>query len=286
MLPDHCRHVSLRKVNFELTQNIIENELLGSKIYKGTDYLILNKGEVWCVVRIRKTPRRGLFWEVTSIEIISGVNNTIYYSDPKINVLNKNSMAQLFDKFPDKTVVVKGKFEHISFLAPEPVIELIALDVIPPEPPKIIELVKDVLNYISFSKPIKIIEKVIDIKSMLKPEQNEIFLLPCNASGLEGEEYIKFLDEFPEISKDDVNNITLVGCELSLRIFIEVYGSSPKFINICPVKLADDIPKNKPVLIKCCKAKSFERRDNLFIVPWGTTYKDIEKALEELISIT
>ncbi len=284
MLPDHCRHVSLRKVKFELAQNVIEKELIGSKIYKGTDYLILNNGDDWCVSRIGKTPHRGLFWEITSVEMISNIENTVHHIDSEINVLNINSMAKVFDKFPGKTVVVKGKFEHVSFITPEPVLELIALDVIPPEPAKVVELVKVVLNYKSFAKPVKLFEKVIDIRSMFRPGQNEVFILPCNASGLEKEISIKFLDEFPDISKENKNKITIVGCELSLRIFKEVYGFSPKFINICPASLVDDIPKSQSVLFKCCKAKSFEHNENFYIVPWGATYEDIEKALEKFIS--
>ena len=68
-----------------------------------------------------------------------------------------------------------------------------------------------------------------------------------------------------------------------MRIFKEVYDFEPNFINICPTKFIKDIPEEKPVLLKCCKAKSFERKKNLFIVPWGVTYSDLEDAMNELI---
>ncbi len=285
MLPDHCRHVSLRKVDFNLIQGKIEEKLLGTKIYKGTEFLILNNGGKYCITRIGKTPRRGLFWEITSIELLSDADKTVYHIDPEADVLNKNSMGSYLKKYPGKTIVVKGKFEHISFITPEPMIELTVLEVIPPRPPKIAVMAKDLLKFRSFSKPILINEIIIDINSLIEAGDNRTILLPCHASEVDDDPRIKYLDEFPVITADDKNNITLAGCELSLRIFKEIYGFEPRFINICPANHAAEIPKDGPVLIKCCNVKSFERKNTLFIVPWGATYTDLEEAMIELINI-
>ena len=89
MLPEHCRKVSIRKVNFELTSKNIVQKLLGTKIYKGTEFLILNNRNNWAIARIGKTPRRGLFWEVMSVDIISNPDSTIFIVDPGVDVLNK-----------------------------------------------------------------------------------------------------------------------------------------------------------------------------------------------------
>ena len=124
MLPNHCRHVSLHKVKFDLTEEDIKNDLMGSKIYKGTDYLILNNRNDWSVVKIEKTPKKGLFWLVTGIRIISLPKDTVYLEDPEIDVLNKNMMGQIAKKKPNKLVVVKGAFEHVSFIKSVDFVEL------------------------------------------------------------------------------------------------------------------------------------------------------------------
>jgi hypothetical protein len=270
-------------VNYDLAFDIIKQNLLGSKIYKGTDYLILNKEDKYSIIRIGKTPRRGLFWEVTGVELISGVEDTVYYLDPEVDVLNKNSMGLLLGKFPDKAVVVQGKFEHVSFITPETVLELTVLEVIPPEPPKLITLTKDVLKFKSFSKPIIIKEKIVNIYDMFNDLEDQTVLLPCHASGSNINDQIQYLDNFPDLKFEDKEKITLAGCELSLRIFKDIYKFEPNFINTCPAKLAGNMIKDDYVLIKCCTAKKPERRGDLFVVPWGATYEDIENIINIFI---
>jgi hypothetical protein len=286
MMPEHCRHVSIRKVNFELKVENIRSKLMGTKIYKGTDYLILNNDEKYCIVRIGKTPRRSLFWEVTSVEPVSDVENTIFMNDAEVDVLNKNSMGSLLSKFPGKTIAVQGKFGHVSFLTPEDVLELTVLEVTPPEPPKVIALTKEMLKFKSFSKPIILKVKIIDIYEMLNNKNNHTILLPCHATRSEDDSDIKYLDEFPKLNHEKKDEITLAGCDLSLRIFKDVYNFEPNFINTCPAKLAEGLAVEGPVLVKCCAAKKPERKGNLYMVPWGATYDDIEKILNEFIKQT
>jgi hypothetical protein len=282
MLPSHCRHVSVHKVDYKLEPEIIKNKLKDSKIYKGTDYLILNKNNEWSIVKIEKTPRRGLFWQVSGVQVISEPKNTVFLEDNKVNVLNNNSMALAATKFPNKTVVVKGTFEHVSFYQPGPTVELFLLEVVPPHPPKLNTLVKNLLEYKSFEKPIITSEKIIDISEMLDDKDNKIHILPCNASGFDSDKNVCYLDECPKLDEIDKDNITLVGCELSLRIFKELYDFEPKFINICPAKLAEKYAQEKKVLVKCCKVNDFDKKGNIYMVPWGATYDNLELVFNEL----
>ena len=282
MIPDHCRHVSVHKVDHDLNPEKIKQELLVSNIYKGTEYLILNNKNDWSVVRVEKTPRRGLFWMVTGVKIISHPQETIYIENPEIDVLNKNMMAQVADEHPGKVVVVKGSFGHVSFVTAESAIDLLVLEVIPPTPPKLITLVKNLLKVKSFAKPIKIKEKIIDIASFIEKQKSEIIIFPCNASGLAPKREILYLDEKPKLDSENGKDVTLIGCELSLKIFKELYNFEPGFINICPAKLAENFTKKFRVLVKCCKPKGFECRENLYLVPWGVTYDDLEEVFNEL----
>ena len=283
MLPNHCRHVSVHKVNFDLTEQNIKNDLMGSKIYKGTNFLILNNKNDWSVVAIEKTPCRGLFWQVTGVNMVSEPEDTMYLEDPSVNVLNKNSMAQAARKHPGKVVIIKGAFEHVSFYQPETTVELLLLEVIPPEPAKLNTIVKYLLNLREFDMPIVYSEKIIDITEMLNDDDKTIYVLPCNASGFSSVKNIHYLDECPKLDEQDKNNITLVGCELSLRIFKELYDFEPKFINICPAKLAETYAIDKVVLTRCCKVKDFGKKGNIYMVPWGVTYDDLELVITKLL---
>ena len=286
MMPEHCRHVSVRRVDYELTPDRIKAELLDSKIYKGTDYLILNNNINWSIARVGKTPGRGLFWLVTGVEVISSQDDTVFVEDSSVDVLNRNAMVAVAQNHPEKTVIVQGKFEHVSFIQFEEPLELVILEVVPPKPPKVITLVSDLLKFISLPRAIKIVEKVVDISSMLSDGETDTFVLPCKASGLSTNKKVLYLDENPKLDSDPEKNITLIGCDLSLRIFKEIYGFEPNFINICPAKLAEEYAKTQPVLIKCCAPKKFERRGNLLMVPWGATYSDLEDALRAFLKMS
>ena len=300
MIPDHCRHVSVRKVSYPLSQEQIVSHLNAEKIYKNTNYLILNNDQEWAVIKVGKTPARGLFWPITNVTILSLPKDTVYLTAPDIDVLNCNSMARAAHKLPGKTVVIEGKFGHVSFYKPEQVIELTVLDLVPPGPPKLVALMEDILKLVSFSKPIIINEKVIDIESILDENKDGHYIFPCRASGMgngidtgvdmslgaevTADKTMLYLDECPEIGSELKNKLTLVGCNLSVRIFSELYGYTPKVINICPENFISDIPKTKPVLIKCCAVKRFEREGNVYKVPWGVTYQDLEHALHEIVN--
>ncbi len=285
MMPEHCKHVGIHRVDFELTPGTIEQELLDTKIYKNTDYLLLNNGDAWAVVRIGKTPRPGLFWKIKSVDILSKPANTVYLSTPDVDVLNRQAMTCAAMEYPNKTVIVKGKFEHVSFIQPEEPIEVTVLEVIPPSPPKLVTLVNDILKFISLPKPIKIYEKIIDIESMLEDpsEKDHTYVFPCRASGMSADKRFVFLDERPDLDHEKKSDVTLIGCDLSLKIFLNIYGYKPQFINICPVQLANDISSTGPILTKCCTIKKFEAEGNLYKLPWGVTYRDLEDALKAIV---
>ena len=126
MMPEHCKEVSSKRVVFPLDPGSIARELKGKKIYRLTRYLILRNGEDLAVVRLSVDPegdRRSLFRQITGTEIISLPENTIYLELPGQDVLDEAGstdavLAALQDGQRGKriTAVIKGKFEHISFL--------------------------------------------------------------------------------------------------------------------------------------------------------------------------
>jgi hypothetical protein len=101
---------------------------------------------------------------------------------------------------------------------------------------------------------------------------------------LEGEKDSFYLDKKPEFLKEELEDISLVGCDLSLRIFKIIYGVEPEFFNFCPKKTALESQMKGPMLTKCCEVKEgHELIGKVAIVPWGATQKEVEDALNELL---
>jgi hypothetical protein len=186
-------------------------------------------------------------------------------------------MASLVLKNGGKVVVVSGMFNHVSFLKSDDIKRLRVLDVVPPRPSKLSVLVERALMTGLVEVPVvpEIVD--IDLNDKERMVRTEAVMFPCRASGLRSEKRIYYLDETPDIEGD----ITLVGCDLSRRIFRSIYGYDAPSVDMCPRNLVVD--DGTPTIIKCCKVKEgCELNRNVASVPWGATTLDVAAAIKAL----
>jgi len=276
-LPDHCKDVSLRHVDFPLTPENIMSEYRGKEAYTRTDFMILRNGEDTATVRVTKKNGKDLFRPITDLKIISLPKDTVFIHDENVDVLNVSHLARLVRNHNGKTVVVSGMFSHVSFLKTDKLLDLRVLDVVPPSPSKLSVLVERALSSGLVEKPIVPEYVNIDIMEQERKVRTPGVIFPCRASGLMSEKKIFYLDETPEI---DIES-TLIGCDLSRRIFQHIYRRPVESLDICPQNLA---PKDgTPTIVKCCKVKEGCTIDgNVASVPWGANMMDVVKALQAL----
>jgi hypothetical protein len=285
MFPEHCKEVSVKKVSFPMTKEDIRKNLLNKMAYKRTKFIALNNGVDWAVVGIRKPETKNLFSRIEKVEIISMPDSTKYVEDPEIDVLSPTRMAEKAQELGAETLIIKGMFEHVSFIHKEKLVPLMVLEVVPPEPPKLIELVKIALYSGNIGKPVKIIPQLIDLREMASKCKSQNIVFPCHASGLKSKGETFYLDERPEFSQEALGNMSLIGCDLSLMIFKTLYGVEPEFYNFCPKKRAIDMQPEQLTVTKCCEIKEgHERIGNIAVVPWGATLKEVEDALNNLLA--
>ncbi len=276
-LPDHCKDVSMRKVDFPLTVDGILSNYQDKVAYTRTDFMVLRNGEDTATVRVHKRGGKDLFRPVTGLEIISLPEDTVFIHDEEIDVLNVSQLARLVRKNSGKTVVVSGMFSHVSFLKADRLLDLRVLDVVPPSPSKLSVLVERALSSGLVEKPIVPEYVEIDIMEKERLVKTPGVIFPCRASGLSSEKRIYYLDETPEI---DVES-TLIGCDLSRRIFQHIYRRPVESLDICPQNLAPN--DGVPTLVKCCKVKEgCTVEGNVASVPWGATMMDVVKGLQAL----
>ena len=272
MLPDHCKDVSLREVDFPLTEEEIARHAAGKKAYTRTEFIILKHGEQHAIVRIFKEGGVELFRPISAYKVIALPDSTVFIRDDEIDVLNRPRMASVALQHPGKTVIVQGLFNHVSFVQGSEVLTLHVLDVVPPRPAKLSYLPRTV--YVG-PEIIKVVTDFMKDAPHMNGTPRVVF--PCRASGLTSGKDVFFLDETPRIEGD----VTLVGCDLSLRIFQSIYKRKPQFIPMCPHELAPNDGKKR--LVKCCRVKEgFELEGDLAIVPWGATVIDVAQAIRAL----
>lgn len=284
MFPEHCKDVSIKRVEFPLTEKEIQKNLVNKPAYKRTKFIILNNEDDWAVVKIKKPEVKNLFSKIQNVKIISMPDSTKYVEDASIDVLSPTRMAEKAEELGKETLIVKGKFEHVSFIHKEKPIPVIVFEVVPPEPPKLVELVKKVLSSGNINKPVKVIPKILNLCELEKHCKNQNILFPCYASELKSDKKTFYLDQKPKLSKEELQNISLIGCDLSLRIFKTIYNFEPEFFNFCPKKRALAEKPKQLLITKCCEIKEgYERIGNLVVVPWGATVKEVEEALGDII---
>lgn len=284
MFPSHCKEVSVKTVDFELTEDNIKRFLKGKKAYIRTRYYVFNSGREWAVALIVRKQSNDILQEIASIHILSLPKDTVFVQDPELDVLSASSMGAIRQSAGTKCVIVKGKAEHISFFIEERPYELTIFDVVPPAPSKLVGLVRTSLETDLQDRYVRFKVLDVDLNSLSKKSESGITMFPCRASGLVSGKRVLYLDETPELTSDELNQVTLVGCSLSARIFKAVYGVEPRMINMCPQDMAQEMGVKGPVLIKCCKVKEgFEKKGDIGIVPWGARTADVTSALKAIL---
>jgi hypothetical protein len=279
MLPGHCKDVAVKEVDFPLTKANIDAAIKGKKAYTRCDHYVLRSGDDVAVVRVAKADGKELFRPITEHEVIALPGDTVFVEDERVDVLNPLMMALVSRRYPGKTVVVQGMFGHISFFSPQEMLELRVLDVIPPSPSKLSVLVERALSSGLIEFPIMPKFEEIDLSRLAEDVRTEAVVFPCKASGLRSDRKMFYLDQVPVIDAD----ATLVGCDLSARIYRSLYKRDIERIEMCPQELAPRDGRKR--LVKCCKVREgFQIKGDMAVVPWGATVQEVAQAINALFS--
>jgi hypothetical protein len=131
--------------------------------------------------------------------------------------------------------------------------------------------------------PVDIEEKYIDINQLIGKANTEYIMVPCSCTSIR-KKSVLFLDRCPRISKKIENDLTLIGCNRSMKIFKSVYGFVPKNISMCPLEILRIRKLTGPILTRCCELKQkLKIKGDLAIVPWDANLTQVSKALNMLV---
>jgi len=277
------RGVSYQPYAGEMTETAIVGHLLGKEAYRRTHFVILHDGERrHALAAIEVADRETLFSPIDHVEVLALPEQCVFVKDPATDCANRSALAELAARNgvgPDRTLICEGKYDHINFIhRPDPLI-LRVVEVVPPEPPKLMGLVEQVLSYADLP-PIRPVLERIDLRDLCASVSPKHYLVPCRSGGLdELGAPVHFLDERPPERLEWV----LVGCERSLQFHRHYYGDEPLRVEMCPRRIAGK--GDGPTILKCCLLEfDIEWEGNTLIVPWGADLSMIERALKEWVT--
>lgn len=275
------RGLSVQEVDVPLTEEAITEHLLGREVYRRTDFLALRHGEATALVEVRHdtTP---LFAPVTAVRVHSGPEDTAWVTAPDVDVGNATALASV--AVPGAlTTVVLGRFEHVNFLHRPAPLPVRVTEVVPPEPPKLLDQARQAVAFDEDLPPVELILDAIRVEDLVAEHPAEHYLLPCRGSGADlaiarsGAD-VAYLDTRPAERADWL----LIGCERSLQFHEHFYGDDPPRVDLCPRQR----PRSgeTPTLTKCCLLeRGLEVDERVAVVPWGANLDEVREGLRKLL---
>jgi hypothetical protein len=243
------------------------------RVYRRTEFIVAVRGDRRALVQIEREDGDAVLVPVRDARVLAGPEQTTFVVDAHVDTANASQMARVAS---GRATIVEGKFGHVNFILDPAPLNVRVIEVVPPEPPKLLEMARAVLDYDEDLPPIEFHYEAIDMRDLAASVPAERHLFPCRCSGLEGD----FLDAAPP----EPAEWTLVGCERSRQIHLALYGREPATrVDFCPRVTASE---DGPTLLKCCLLeRGIERDGERWIVPWGASLEEVREALRELAGL-
>jgi hypothetical protein len=282
LVPRRYRGVSVARVDVPLTEASLRDHFLGREAYRRTEYVVARWREAAAVVLVTKASDDDLFSPIVSVEVLAGAGETAYVVAPDVDTGIPTQLSRTaFERAPGaRCVIVQGRYEHVNFILDPAPVPVRVVEVVPPEPPKLIDQARRVLEVAEDLPPVELRPEVVDLLELAKHRPSHSYLLPCRGSGAAppGAE-VAYLDERPPRA-----DWVLVGCERSRQIHRHVYGDEPPSVELCPRELAG--PADEFTLTKCCLLEDrIEQDDRTVVVPWGASLAEVREGLGLLLSV-
>jgi len=276
VVPRRYRGVAVTEADVPLRPGDLRDHFLGREAYRRTEYIVVHHEASTAVVRVSKASEEPLFSPITDVELLAGPDETVEVHAPNVDTGVPAQLARTaLDAAPDaRCVVVRGRYEHVNFIIdPEPV-PLRIVEVVPPEPAKLVDQVERILDVAEDLPPVDVRAEAIDLRDLAASAPAERYLFPCRGSGVDAPgAAVEFLDTRPPRA-----DWVLVGCARSRQIHEHFYGDVPPNVEMCPRELVGTI--EGPTLTKCCLLEDRVERDgSLVVVPWGASLGEVREGL-------
>ncbi|MEA2246362.1 MAG: hypothetical protein QOH46_891 [Solirubrobacteraceae bacterium] len=274
------RGVSVQEVP-SLEPGPLREHVLSRRVYRRTEFLVAEHGDDRAVLQIEREGEDEILVGVRDVRVLAAPDDVVFIDDDRVDTGNATQMAQAARATgrPARVYVVQGRFQHVNIIVEPAALAIRVVEVVPPEPPKLLEMAKAMLDADEDLPPIALEFVAIDLRDLMARHPADRYLLPCRSGGLDPELPVEFLDAGPP----ELRVWTLVGCERSRQIHAAMYGVEPhERVDFCPRHV---VAPGDPALtlMKCCiRERGIERRGAQVLVPWGATLDEVRAALRML----
>jgi hypothetical protein len=297
-LPDNfiCRPyrgVSVQHWDAPLDEASVKEVLLDREAYRRTEFIVLRgAGDATALVAVTCTSQEALFNPIQSVDWLGGPGDCTYVVRHDVDTANATAIAEVAGELGTGVpiCVVEGRYQHVNFIVRADPLVVRLVDVVPPEPPRLLDLARQAIAIDEDLPPVRLEPQLLDVRALaaaqpdtpggsgVSPEKH--WLLPCQGAGLDLPGTVDYLDQRPARA-----DWTLVGCERSRQFHRWFYGAdADRQVELCPDRL---IPTGGgPTLLRCCLLERGIRVDGTrALVPWGTNLSEVQAALRALTGV-
>ena len=276
VVPSAYRGVSVSHVR---GMDGLRDHFLGREAYRRTRFIVArDDAGATAVLRVEKESTGPLFSPIVDVEVLAGPDECAYVEDPLTDTAVPSELARVAAGVAGaRAVVVKGRYEHVSFIVNPAPLHLVVQEVLPPEPAKLLDQVRRLLAVAEDLPPILPVADAVTFADLAAAAPAQRYLLPCGGSGVAvAGAATAYLDQRPPREP-----LTLLGCARSRDIHEWFYGDRPPGVEMCPRARPHD--PGTAVLTKCCLLEDrIDRDGDRVVVPWGATLGQVGEALREI----
>ena len=176
--------------------------------------------------------------------------------------------------------VVQGRFQHVNFIVAPAPLRIRVLEVVPPHPPKLLEMAQAVLDYDEDLPPVALDFEAIDMRELAREHPAAHYLFPCRCAGLELDAEVDFLDAGPAARRRlDARGLRALAPDPRGA----VRRRPARARRLLPAARAAERRRRRCSSAACASAGSSSRTTGS-TVPWGASLEEVREALHRLVA--
>lgn len=277
------RGLSFHEVDYPLTESAIHASLEGREVYRRTEWIALyNRGQA-ALVGVNKLSEEPLFSPIVELRVLATPERTVFVEAPECDVGNATDLANValaHRRDCALAFIIKGKYEHVNFIWDPQPLRLRVTEVVPPSPPKLLMMAKQVIAFDEDLPPIELVLDAVDIEEIAQANPRDAYLLPCRGSGANLPGTVAYLDTRPTYN----SRWLLVGCDRSAEFHHHFFGVEAERVDICPRRRISE--GTELTLSKCCLIeRGIDYGDRSAVVPWGANLDEVRTAIRTICGV-
>lgn len=284
--PGRYRQVAVAEVDSLAPADLIAH-FTGREAYRRTSVIVARRAGACALVEIGREDSDDLFSEAAAVRVLAEADDCAYARDETVDTAIASHLAAVADRYPTaRCVVVEGRYAHVSFIMNAAPGRIEVVDIVPPEPSKLVDQVRRVIDSAEDLTPVVVSERIIDSRGLLhdaRPELPSEVLVPCRGGEVDIRgARVAHLDQRPAR-----RDWTLLGCRRSEQIHEWFYGeAAADTVDTCPRRVVSDLDDGIARLSRCCLTESgLEVCPGTVWVPWGASLREIREGLDRLVAM-